>query len=364
MLVLRLWGDKSAPYLQSLHFAFGLGAFVAPLMAKPFLTTTPQNTSTDAEFRACTDNGDLSANMTDLCGTNYSPVFRYSFWIAAILLCITALVFMYFAFAVRLYPSKATHTHTCTTEKIDSNNEVDKSGESPHNKDHKHNDRWYVAQILSLMFVFYFFYIGIEVTYGGYIASYAVCSLDFSKSTAAILTSVFWGTFALARAVSILLAAYKLSPGMMMVIDIIGSISAMIFLSAFLSSKVILWVGSAVLGASIASMFPTAISWAEQYIEITGKRAAVFVVGASFGEMVVPLVTGRLFTVYKPSFFIYCTFASTVTATLLFVMLVWRANPSRIQKWIQCQFYWKLKQTTDIVDKRDASEMETLTTDL
>lgn len=360
VLLLRLWGAKSAPYMQALHFAFGSGAFVAPLIAKPFLASPPEN-GTSAEFRACTADGQSSVNITDLCGINYTPYFRYSFWISSTCLFVTAIGFVYFALAVRLCPSKASDK----AENMASTEESNKSGESePKQRDHRRNDRYYVFQLLSLMFVFYFFYIGIEVTYGGYVASYAVCHLDFSKGTAAILTSVFWGLFALARGGSILLAAWKLSPGMMMLIDIIGGIGAVVILCAYVSSEVVLWIGTAVLGASIASMFPTTISWAEQYIEITGKRAAVFVVGASFGEMVLPLATGRLFTTYGPSFFIYCTSASAITATLLFAILFWRAKPSRIRKWVQCQFHQKVRQTSDMLGSRHEDEMETLTTSL
>ncbi|XP_076352956.1 uncharacterized protein LOC143248460 isoform X2 [Tachypleus tridentatus] len=35
---LDLWGKKSAPIMQALHFCFGLGAFIAPLVAEPFLS--------------------------------------------------------------------------------------------------------------------------------------------------------------------------------------------------------------------------------------------------------------------------------------------------------------------------------------
>lgn len=37
---LDLWGRHSAPFMQALHFCFGLGALVAPLVAEPFLPAT------------------------------------------------------------------------------------------------------------------------------------------------------------------------------------------------------------------------------------------------------------------------------------------------------------------------------------
>lgn len=43
---LDLWGKKSAPFMQTMHFCFGLGAFIAPLVAEPFLSPHLNN-STD-----------------------------------------------------------------------------------------------------------------------------------------------------------------------------------------------------------------------------------------------------------------------------------------------------------------------------
>ncbi|OWF50543.1 sodium-dependent glucose transporter 1-like [Mizuhopecten yessoensis] len=36
-LCVRIWGKRSSPYIQVMHFAFGIGAFIAPLLSQPFL---------------------------------------------------------------------------------------------------------------------------------------------------------------------------------------------------------------------------------------------------------------------------------------------------------------------------------------
>ena len=36
-MIIDTWGRQSAPYVQGMHFLFGLGAFVAPLISEPFL---------------------------------------------------------------------------------------------------------------------------------------------------------------------------------------------------------------------------------------------------------------------------------------------------------------------------------------
>ena len=351
MLLLRLWSVKSPPYTQALHFAFASGSFVAPILAKPFLTTLPSNTSADAALRECTANGRSSANVSDVCGVNYTPNFQYSFWISAILLFVSSLGYFYFRLAVRLCPSKVDRTKKLGL----GNNDGDESNESQEDK-RKYHTKSYTFQLLSLLFVFYFCYNAIEVTYGEYIASYAVCRMGFSKGKAAVLTSVFWALFALSSGGSVLLAACKLPPGGLLLVEIIGSITAVIVLSVFLSSEVMLWIGTAVLGASIASMFPTMISWVEQYIELTGKRAAVFVVGSSCGEMVLPLVTGRLFTTYDPAFVIYCTSAAIATLTLTFIVVFCRAKPSRMENFLPCILHKKRRISDISSEERDEAE--------
>lgn len=37
VLLLSMWGESVGPIMQGLHAAFGVGAFLGPLLAKPFL---------------------------------------------------------------------------------------------------------------------------------------------------------------------------------------------------------------------------------------------------------------------------------------------------------------------------------------
>lgn len=36
--LLEIWQEESGPYMQALHFTYGLGSFVAPLICEPFLS--------------------------------------------------------------------------------------------------------------------------------------------------------------------------------------------------------------------------------------------------------------------------------------------------------------------------------------
>ena len=38
VLILDIWkGRESGPYMHALHFTFGIGTFLAPVLARPFL---------------------------------------------------------------------------------------------------------------------------------------------------------------------------------------------------------------------------------------------------------------------------------------------------------------------------------------
>ncbi|RWS16536.1 sodium-dependent glucose transporter 1A-like protein [Dinothrombium tinctorium] len=45
---LHLWGTESPPFIQALHFAFGFGALIAPLIAEPFLLEIEEKNSTNS----------------------------------------------------------------------------------------------------------------------------------------------------------------------------------------------------------------------------------------------------------------------------------------------------------------------------
>ena len=55
----------------------------------------------------------------------------------------------------------------------------------------------------------------------------------------------------------------------------------------------VLWTVSIVFGLTMASIFPTAVSFAETYIPVSGKIASILVIGASIGEGIIPQIMGN-----------------------------------------------------------------------
>ena len=194
-------------------------------------------------------------------------------------------------------------------------------------------------QMLLLLSAFYFFYVGMEVTYGGLIVKFAMKYMGWTQQKGTYLNSCFWGSFAVGRLLAIFLARC-ISSFAMVTADLTLATAALVGLVAVLKNdgvnvchynkfsgdkvcfeELILWFCTSMFGLGMASIFPAGISWAERYIQITGKAAAVFVVGSALGEMVMPLITGALFDAKTPMWMMYVLMGGATVSLLLYIVM-------------------------------------------
>lgn len=217
--------------------------------------------------------------------------FQYAYFISAIPIFLAALFFGLFAWRKR-------HQLVLDSATKDSENQTSSSSGDEASKA---SDRHIVGCLryffLFVLAIFFLLYVGQEVAFGAFIFSYGVKDryVLMPTPTAAILTADFWGLFAVGRFLAIPLTWCKVPPGALMTFDLIGSLFAAVLLLVFEQNRHVLWFGCGLMGLSLASVFPSAISWADQYTEINSKAAISFVVGAAIGEMIVPLMMGYLF---------------------------------------------------------------------
>ena len=179
------------------------------------------------------------------------------------------------------------------------------------------------VSILSLLFVFFFMYVGTEVAFGGLVTTFAVESefIQWNRPQGATLAALFWGSIAVGRGMGIFIArCFK--PPCMLVTDLVFMVAGAVILSFGLAaSPALLWVGTVVLGCGMSSIFPTAVSWADCYYPLTGRAAAVFITGSGVGEMVIPVVTGYLFEQVSTLWLMYMVLGLSVMVTVVFTAL-------------------------------------------
>ena len=121
-----------------------------------------------------------------------------------------------------------------------------------------------------LMVGFYFFYVGSEVLFSVYIVAFCVKSdLGLTKIIGSQISATFWACSASMRFLGIF-SSRLLKPIYLMFGNIIVSLFGAILLTILGNQSVtVLWIGSGLFGAGMASMYATAMLWFESHVKIT-----------------------------------------------------------------------------------------------
>ncbi len=269
---LLLWthGEKVAPFMNALHFFFGLGAFLSPF---------------------------LVAQVMGVAGG-----YRFAYWALAAFAALVGLRML--TMAGSPHPSQA------------------------HNRDASQNSHGPVpiALVVSAM-LFLFFYVGAEITFGGWVYTYAVTLHLASAVGAAYLTSAFWAAFTVGRLLSIP-AATRFTPRQVILTALISCLSILALGIIFSGSSASLWLMAIGLGFCMAPIWPTGFTLAGQSIAMTGRITGVILLGDSFGGMVLPTVVGKVIEGSGARAMIYLLFGSLVLTSLAFAAML-RLSPAK-----------------------------------
>ena len=136
-----------------------------------------------------------------------------------------------------------------------------------------------------------FIFIGGEVSFSGWIYSYAYQLGLGTVQTAGILTSFYWLGITLGRTSAIFITA-RFKPGQIVLTNLIGVVASLVLILLNPASHIFLWIGSLGFGFFLAPVFPTTFAYLERKTPITGTAAGVLWASGSFGAMVYPWVMG------------------------------------------------------------------------
>ncbi|MFN8496209.1 MAG: MFS transporter [Caldilineaceae bacterium] len=251
--------DGVGPFMNALHFFFGLGAFISPLIIAQVIAAT----------------GDIT----------------WAYWIMG-LLVLPALLWL-----VRL-PSPAPIIDAET-----------KAVEKPN----------YLLMILVVLFLFV--NVGIEVCFGGWIYTYARAMHLANETTAAYLTALYWGAFTFGRLIGIPLSA-RFRPRTLLLADLIGSLISVLIILLWPTSALALWIGIGLGGLSVASAFAVTVTWAGRRIILTGAATSWFLVGTSLSGMSLPLLIGQLFESAGPRVTMFTILVDVLLGFVVYALLM------------------------------------------
>ncbi|MEM8485625.1 MAG: MFS transporter [Bacteroidota bacterium] len=253
--ILLIWAyhKNSAPYVNGLHFSFGLGAFTAPLIVAATLTV------------------------------QLPPV--YTYWIIAAL-GIPSIIW--------LLRSPSPHNPL-----IEESDEPTAPGKTV--------PVWLLAG-------FFFLYGGSEVSLGGWIHTYGIKHNQMDEKTAAYLTSSFWGAFTLGRLFAIRLSS-KVALHKLVLIQMSGAALCVLVLLLSPPNTIITWGCTLLVGLCMSSVFPLAITYFKRFTAGSGQLSSWFWIGASAGSMTVPWTIGQFFDTIGPTFFTLLIVICLILAT-------------------------------------------------
>jgi fucose permease len=258
---------RVGPWMNALHFFFGVGSLISPLILA----------------QAVQASGGIG----------------WGYWAVALLVLPVAALLLYL-------PSPKAQVATSTPE----------SGSQTRSTSRRRN-----GTLVVLFALFFFLFVGAEVGYAGWVFSYSLEMGLATATAAAYLTSAFWAALTVGRAVGIPLSA-RFRPSTILFGDLAGCLVGAAVILLWPESRQALWLGTLVLGFSMASIFAVTISLAERRMTITGRVTGWFFVGASAGGMTWPWLMGQVFQSVAPRAAMYVVLLNVILSLGVLVALL------------------------------------------
>jgi MFS transporter, FHS family, Na+ dependent glucose transporter 1 len=260
--VMLVWvhGKKVGPYMNGLHFFFGVGAFLAPIIVAQAIL--------------------LTGSIT------------WAYWFLALVTLPVAIWFWRLPSPQREENAEGGYAGSLNT------------------------------LMVALIAFFFFLYVGAEASFGGWIFTYTLETGLSEAQMAALLTSAFWGALTVGRLLTVPLAA-RIRPRWLIFGDLLGCVLSLVVILLFPGQLLAIWIGTMGTGLAMASIFPTTITLAERNMTVTGKVTGWFFVGAGAGGMTLPWVIGQLFERVGPTVMMIAILSNIILAVGVFAGILW-----------------------------------------
>jgi len=259
--------EKVGPFMNGLHFFFGLGAFFSPILLAEIISATHE--------------------------------IYWSFWIIALLIIPLAVWFWFL-------PEPPVQT----------------------NKEQINHSPIPFVRVLLIVLAFVL-YVGAEVGFANWIYTYAVTLKLATTITAAYLTSAFWGLFTIGRLLGIWIST-RVNSKTILFIDLACCLASLGLIIIGRESAPLLWAGSLGLGISMASIFPTIMMLASENMKISGTITGWFLVGGGAGGMLLPWLIGQAFTLSGPYAMMTIIFSDLILNVLILAIFIRGIRPAAV----------------------------------
>ena len=298
-LLLRIWsGRPSSPILYAMHFCYGVGALLTPLLASPFLGSHMEHNTTEISGQVTT-----GENLWTI-KTLYPIVF--------LVMVLPVPAYLHFYIQER---RQETSRDTISAGSADSGCQDSQSGGALSRS----------KELLLILFTscFYVAVSGLENSFRSFTVAFGVnSSLQLSRTEAANVLALFYLIFALVRAALIPISIF-VSSNHILTFSILTLMVSTSLLSVMAdTSLVCLQLGLVLTGGGVASLFAAGILWTKTVLNFNNKIGGVICFSMRISEQVFAYINGGLVDTQPVSFLYLMSGTATALSTCFIIMNV------------------------------------------
>lgn len=333
-LVVWVWKDQAGPWLQLLHFCFGAGGFLSPILV----------THIDNNFEEI----------------------EWTYYLVAVIISPASLGLFFLespkgedidvhgAHGLPVSPKEKGNLPTELVEiaepPIPSEKSITDSAEVEIQYEKEEETRlegvgfWKMVRIVASIGGFFFMCTGVEIGLSVFLVSYLIQRgiTEPEDDVGNYITSGFWAALTIGRLVIVPLAAY-VSPPAILIGDIIGCLASSLVLVIFPKKLAACWISSVGTGAFMASTSPAALAYpAWAGVSLSGQAVSYILVIGNLGELLVPLLISLLMDAADDNdkgssiYFVWINFVAFICAGVFLVLMIITLTKEDVSIWRGC----------------------------
>ncbi|XP_033724858.1 sodium-dependent glucose transporter 1A-like [Pecten maximus] len=359
-LILDMWLDKASSPMHALHLGFGIGSFIVPEIANPFLavpaptlSTSGVNVTTNITYTIYNSSTPSTASTSSTSKPPSTTVeyvkgsrIEWAYLIVSIITAALSFVFYFYQYSTR-------RAKTNYSNEVDKNTSHKRIENQESNKEPKScvstfnsfvkiaspgsctgGRKLYGVVIFTFLFLYFFTAVGGERIYGKFLRTYAIDELNFDSDDATLLNTAFWISFSCGRFSGFVTARW-IPIRALMIIEACGCLVSAVLLNIFAyNDSTLLWVFSMPMGFFIAPLFPTGIAWGDFHVEMTGMAITFCLLGGALGGMSYMWIIGYLYDNYGYRTFLYLTggFGACIVIFAFILLFIGCGQANRFEK--------------------------------
>jgi fucose permease len=297
------WGERVGMFMQLLHFSFGVGSVVAPLIVTCVTKVM---------------GGEIRTNLWDSLTVTYM--------VASLLWLISIGIF---AFSPEMNARKELSDESIQADLAEiavpdqPEEKVVEDSTKPIARLRKKLTRKFVMKTLGFFLVSLVLFFYTEGIFGGLLFTYVTLKGLTDEAGAGLINSLFWLCFTCGRLVGIPVSS-KVKPIYMIIFDLFGSLSAMTAMLVFRGNLTVFTVATGVLGFSYASQYPATMSLPSSFmgLKMDGMVTSLIILGPSLGGMTMPLAITSSFGVFGADGLLYGITLLCGISTFIYVIML------------------------------------------